>query len=117
MLFKMRGAPYSTQDMQKAMRLSNTPEQQACLLTDHQDTFIGESLQSLFDGNDAGDHAEGHGIHKYMVGGDAIADKSGEHEDHDEGHEDQLPPLRRRVILISKEAHASSKKVHSAGLR
>ncbi len=84
---------------------------------DRQDTFIGESLQSLFDGNDAGDHAEGHGNHEYVVGGDVIADESGKHEDHDEGHEDQLPPHRRQVIFIGEEAHASSEKINSAGLR
>ena len=49
-----------------------------CSHHDRQDTFIGESLQSLFDGNDAGDHAEGQGNYKDVVGGDAIGDESGE---------------------------------------
>ncbi len=115
----MRGAPYSTQYTQKAKHLSNTPVQQACVLTMTVKTpLIGKSLQSLFDGNEAGDHAKGHGNHKDVVWGDAITDESGEHEDHDKGHEDQLSHLfgggssssaRRRMPL--------SKKIHSARLR
>ena len=88
-----------------------------CSHHDRQDTFIRESLQSLFDGNDAGDHAEGHGNYEDVVGGDAIGDESGEHEDHYEAHEDQLPPLGRRIILVGEEAHASTEKIHRMGLR
>jgi len=96
---------------------SHTGAAGMCSHHDRQDTFIRESLQSLFDGNDAGDHAEGHGNYEDVVGGDAIGDESGEHEGHDEAHEDQLPPLGQRIILVGEDAHVSSEKIHRTGLR
>ena len=82
---------------------------------DRQDTFIGEALQPFTNRDNASNHTEGHRNHKDVVGGDAISDECSKHEDHDEAHEDQLPPLGLWLFVFGKKAHARSKRVHRLG--